>query len=153
MPQLTRTVTLAVPEDLYRDFEDNACDRTAAQRSDVRSLSGVRPQCRRRQGSVRDLQPWTWRGAATADFATTTCSRKCWMRRGLMFGDFHDLTIDVDLPTELNRFHLPKAVAARLQTLLDVKTPASLTTAEHDEAGRSVNLAEFLTCCGCARSE
>ena len=30
-----------------------------------------------------------------------------------------NLTIDVDLPAELAQFRLPKAVAARLQTLLD----------------------------------
>ena len=56
------------------------------------------------------------------------------------------LTIDVDLPTELNRFRLPKAVAARLQTLLDRQDSGQpLTTDEHDEAEGLVNLAEFLT--------
>jgi len=56
------------------------------------------------------------------------------------------LTIDVDLPTELNRFRLPKAVDARLQTLLDRQDSGQpLTTDEHDEAEGLVNLAEFLT--------
>ena len=56
------------------------------------------------------------------------------------------LTIDVDLPTELNRFHLPKAVDARLQALLDRQDSGQpLTTDEHDEAEGLVNLAEFLT--------
>ncbi len=56
------------------------------------------------------------------------------------------LTIDVDLPTELNRFRLPKAVAARLQTLLDRQDSGQpLTTDEHDEAEGLVDLAEFLT--------
>ena len=56
------------------------------------------------------------------------------------------LTIDVDLPTELNRFRLPKAVAARLQMLLDRQDSGQpLTTDEHDEAEGLVNLAEFLT--------
>jgi hypothetical protein len=56
------------------------------------------------------------------------------------------LTIDVDLPTELNRFRLPKAVGARLQALLDRQDSGQpLTTDEHDEAEGLVNLAEFLT--------
>ncbi len=56
------------------------------------------------------------------------------------------LTIDIDLPAELARFRLPKAVAARLQTLLDRQDSGQpLTTAERDEAEGLVNLAEFLT--------
>jgi hypothetical protein len=56
------------------------------------------------------------------------------------------LTIDVDLPTERNRFRPPKAVAARLQTLLDRQDSGlPLTANEHDEAEGLVNLAEFLT--------
>ena len=56
------------------------------------------------------------------------------------------LTIEVDLPADLARFQLPKAVAARLQTLLDRQDSGEpLTEAERDEAQGLVNLAEFLT--------
>jgi hypothetical protein len=56
------------------------------------------------------------------------------------------LTIEIDLPDELGRFRLPKAVAARLQTLLDRQDSGQpLTTAEREEAEGLVNLAEFLT--------
>ncbi len=56
------------------------------------------------------------------------------------------LTIEVDLPADLARFRLPKAVAARLQTLLDRQDSGEpLTEAERDEAEGLVNLAEFLT--------
>jgi hypothetical protein len=40
------------------------------------------------------------------------------------------LTVEVDLPADLARFHLPEAVAARLQTLLDHKSRTSRTTSE-----------------------
>ncbi len=58
MTQLTRTVTLAVPKDLYRDFEDDArrSNRSAAEVM-CEALVAYDRQCRRRQGSVRDLQP------------------------------------------------------------------------------------------------
>jgi hypothetical protein len=56
------------------------------------------------------------------------------------------LTLEVDLPDELARFHLPEAVAARLQTLLDRQDSGDpLTAAERAEAEGLVNLAEFLT--------
>jgi hypothetical protein len=56
------------------------------------------------------------------------------------------LTIDIDLPAELPRFRLPKAVAARLQTLLDRQDSGQpLTATERDEAEGLVDLAEFLT--------
>jgi hypothetical protein len=56
------------------------------------------------------------------------------------------VTIDVDLPGELDRFRLPKAVAARLQTLLDRQDAGQvLTTSEREEAEGLVNLAELLT--------
>ncbi len=56
------------------------------------------------------------------------------------------LTIDIDLPADLDRFRLPKAVAARLQTLLDRQDSGqSLTAPEREEAEGLVNLAEFLT--------
>lgn len=58
MTQPTRTVTLAVPEDLYRDFEDDArrMNRTAAELM-CQALAAYDRQCTRRQGSVRDLPP------------------------------------------------------------------------------------------------
>jgi hypothetical protein len=56
------------------------------------------------------------------------------------------LILDVDLPDELAKFHLPEAVAARLHTLLDKQDSGEpLTTAERAEAEGLVNLAEFLT--------
>jgi hypothetical protein len=56
------------------------------------------------------------------------------------------LTIDIDLPGELTRFRLPKAVDARLQTLLDRQDSGQpLTATERDEAEGLVNLAELLT--------
>jgi hypothetical protein len=46
----------------------------------------------------------------------------------------------------LHPFRLPKAVAARLQTLLDRQDSGQpLTPCERDEAEGLVNLAEFLT--------
>ena len=56
------------------------------------------------------------------------------------------LTIDVDVPAELEQFRLPKAVAARLQRLLDRQDAGQpLTPAEREEAEGLVDLAEFLT--------
>ena len=56
------------------------------------------------------------------------------------------LTIDLDLPADLEQFRLPEAVAARLQSLLDRQDSGSpLTTPERAEAEGLVNLAEFLT--------
>ena len=55
------------------------------------------------------------------------------------------LTIDIDLPAELARLQLPKAVAARLETLLDRQDSGQpLTATEREEAEGLVNLAEFL---------
>ena len=55
-------------------------------------------------------------------------------------------TIEVDLPADLDRFRLPAAVAARLQTLLDRQELGQpLTAPERDEAAGLVNLAELLT--------
>lgn len=56
------------------------------------------------------------------------------------------LTLEVELPADLERFRLPEAVAARLQDLLgrqDAGQP--LTAQERAEAEGLVNLAEFLT--------
>jgi hypothetical protein len=59
---------------------------------------------------------------------------------------FMSLTIDVDLPADLERFRLPGAVAARLQTLLDRQDSGqALSESEREEAEGLVNLAEFLT--------
>ena len=56
------------------------------------------------------------------------------------------LTIDIDVPAELSRFRLPKAVAGRLQTLLDRQDSGQpLSPEERDEADGLVDLAEFLT--------
>ncbi len=58
MTQATRIVTLAVPEGLYRDFENNArrTNRTAAELM-CQALVAYDRQSRRRQGSVRDFPP------------------------------------------------------------------------------------------------
>jgi len=56
------------------------------------------------------------------------------------------LIIDVDVPADLDQFRLPKAVGARLQTLLDRQDSGQpLTAAERAEAEGLVDLAEFLT--------
>ena len=55
-------------------------------------------------------------------------------------------TIEVDLPADLDRFRLPEAVAARLQTLLDRQELGKpLTVPERNEAEGLVNLANLLT--------
>jgi hypothetical protein len=55
------------------------------------------------------------------------------------------VTIDVELPADLDRFRLPHAVEARLQTLLDRQDAGqTLTPPEREEAEGLVNLAEFL---------
>ncbi len=56
------------------------------------------------------------------------------------------LTLEVDLPGDLDRFRLPEGVAARLQSLLDHQDAGQpLTPEERAEAEGLVNLAEFLT--------
>jgi hypothetical protein len=56
------------------------------------------------------------------------------------------LTIDLDLPSDLERFRLPLAVSARLQTLLDRQDSGQpLTAQEREEAEGLVDLAELLT--------
>ena len=56
------------------------------------------------------------------------------------------LTLDVDLPADLERFRLPEGVAARLQSLLDQQDAGRpLSLQERDEAEGLVDLAEFLT--------
>lgn len=56
------------------------------------------------------------------------------------------VTIEVDLPSDLDRFRLPKAVADRLQGLLDRQDSGPpLTPTEREEAEGLVDLAELLT--------
>jgi hypothetical protein len=54
----TRTVTLDVPEDVYRGYEDDArrSNRTAAELM-CQALAAYDCRGRRRGGSVRNLQP------------------------------------------------------------------------------------------------
>lgn len=55
-------------------------------------------------------------------------------------------SIEVDLPTDLAQFRLPKAVAARLQSLLDRQDAGQpLNDLEREEAEGLVDLAELLT--------
>jgi hypothetical protein len=56
------------------------------------------------------------------------------------------VTLEVDLPADLERFRLPEAVAARLQYLLDRQEAGQpLTAQERSEAEGLVNLADLLT--------
>jgi hypothetical protein len=56
------------------------------------------------------------------------------------------LTLELELPEDLDRFRLPEAVAARLQSLLDRQDAGQpLTPQERAEAEGLVNLAELLT--------
>jgi|SRR5271170_4197347 len=56
------------------------------------------------------------------------------------------ITIEVDLPDDLNRFQLPAGVAARLQGLLDRQDSGQpLSPQERKEAEGLVTLSELLT--------
>ena len=56
------------------------------------------------------------------------------------------VTLDVQLPGDLDRFRLPQAVDERLQSLLDRQDAgATLTAQERAEAEGLVNLSELLT--------
>jgi len=56
------------------------------------------------------------------------------------------LTVDLELPNDLERFRLPAAVAARLQALLDRQDSGlALTDAERQEAEGLVDMSELLT--------
>jgi hypothetical protein len=56
------------------------------------------------------------------------------------------LTLEVDLPEDISRLHLPHGVAARLQRLLDQQDAGQpLSPAEFEEAEGLVSMAEFLT--------
>lgn len=57
-----------------------------------------------------------------------------------------NILIDLEMPEDLERFKLPKAVDERLQTLLDKQDGGeNLTPAERLEAEGLVNLAELLS--------
>jgi len=56
------------------------------------------------------------------------------------------VTIELEMPEDLKRFRLPKAVDRRLQELLDKQDrTGKLSSAERQEAEGLVNLAELLT--------
>lgn len=56
------------------------------------------------------------------------------------------LTLEVDLSADMARFRLPRAVAARLQTLLDRQDSGQpLSAQERDEAEGLVEMSEFFT--------
>jgi len=56
------------------------------------------------------------------------------------------VTLELDLPADLDRFRLPAGVDARLQSLLDAQDAGrTLTDEERHEAEGLVSLAEFLT--------
>jgi hypothetical protein len=56
------------------------------------------------------------------------------------------LTVEVELPADLDRFRLPEALAARLQSLLDRQDAGqALTPQERAEAEGLVTVADFLT--------
>lgn len=56
------------------------------------------------------------------------------------------LTIDIELPTDLERLRLPEAVAMRLQSLLDRQDEGTpLTADERAEAEGLVDLADLFS--------
>lgn len=56
------------------------------------------------------------------------------------------LTVEIDLPADLDQFRLPQAVATRLHTLLDRQDSGQqLSPQERAEAEGLVDLAEFLS--------
>lgn len=58
----------------------------------------------------------------------------------------HSVSVQIELPEDLRRFHLPKSVDERLQTLLSRQDRGeALTVAERGEAEGLVNLAELLS--------
>jgi hypothetical protein len=67
-------------------------------------------------------------------------------RRETLAEDDMTLTLDVELPADLDRFRLPEAVNARLQSLLDRQDSGQpLTSPERAEAQGLIDLAELLT--------
>ena len=58
----------------------------------------------------------------------------------------HQVHLELELPTDLDRFRLPAAVDQRLQELLDRQDRGdALSQRERSEAEGLVNLAEFLS--------
>jgi hypothetical protein len=58
----------------------------------------------------------------------------------------HHVVIDLEMPEDLQRFRLPKAVNNRLQELLDRQDRGeALSEAERKEAEGLVNVAELLS--------
>jgi hypothetical protein len=58
----------------------------------------------------------------------------------------HDVAIQLVLPADLDRFHLPAAVNERLQELLDRQDRGDvLSSRERSEAEGLVNVAELLS--------
>ena len=58
----------------------------------------------------------------------------------------HHIHLELELPTDLDRLFLPKAVDQRLQELLDRQDRGeTLSAGERSEAEGLVNLAEFLS--------
>lgn len=56
------------------------------------------------------------------------------------------ILVEIEMPTDLEKFHLPAGVHDRLQDLLDRQDRGELlTTAERAEAEGLVNLAEMLS--------
>jgi hypothetical protein len=56
------------------------------------------------------------------------------------------IQIEIEMPGDLARFHLPKAVQRRLESLLDKQDQgSSLSSAEKREAAGLVDLAETLS--------
>lgn len=56
------------------------------------------------------------------------------------------ILFEIDMPTDLERLHLPSALNQRLQDLLDKQDQeGSLTSAEQGEAEGLVELAELLS--------
>lgn len=65
-----------------------------------------------------------------------------------------NISIDLELPSDLERFKLPKAVDERLQSLLDKQDRGEeLTPAERMEAEGLVNLADLLSLLRLRREE
>ena len=58
----------------------------------------------------------------------------------------HSVVIELEMPDDLNEFHLPKGVDHRLQELLDKQSRlGKLSPTERREAEGLVDLAEMLT--------
>ena len=68
-----------------------------------------------------------------------------WQKSGIQIMS-RNILIDLEIPADLEQFKLPKAVDARLQSLLDKQDRGDdLSPAERMEAEGLVNLAELLS--------